>query len=961
MTKTANHHSLAGRLKCFISNIIRINRLREQSDAHEAQLEWLRTVAQASQPRLDALEGITNTDRDRIETLEATAREAQQLAASLQQRLDALEAIAASERLERLETSVTPAIQRVIAGEVHGQVRNFQKRLDQERLFNPLPVQRPRLAYLSPLPPERSGISDYSAELLPELARYYEIEVIVAQAEVADHWVQAYCPVRSVEWFEEHLDDYARVLYQFGNSPYHSHMFGLLRRHPGVVVLHDFFLSSVLAYEESTGAMPGAWTQALYHSHGYMAVRDSFGANGIEYARNTYPSNLEVLERARGVIVHSGHARELACHWYGEHAADDWRLVPHLRVPVGSVDRAGSRQALGIDENDFVVCSFGFIDPVKLSHRLLDAWLGSALKDDPRCRLVFVGANHPGEYGDRIAERIRNSGCQDRIRITGWADDAVYKQYLQAADAGVQLRGVSRGETSGSVLHCMNHGLPTIVNENGSMAELPPDAVWRIPEAFSDGELISALECLRTDDARRGQLGAAAKEFIRMHHDPAVCAKLYADAIEAAYHAPVHHMPSPRQLLVDVSTIARNDLQTGIERVVRAQLSALFDKPPAGLRVEPVYLSDEGGAWHYRYARAYTKKLLGIENAMLEDAVVEVSAGDVLYSPDFCPFAVVEAARSGLYADWRARGVEVNFLIHDVLPVLRPEFFPEHADQLHAQWLTTIAGQADRLLCISRAVANETRDWLRQHSRIDADRLDIAVLHHGANISASFPSTGMPDDANQVLADIAQTPSFLMVGTIEPRKGHLQALAAVERLWQDGRQVKLVIVGKEGWTALPDSQRRTIPHIVERLRHHPELGKRLLWLQDVSDEYLQKLYAACTCLLFASEGEGFGLPLIEASRHNLPIIVRDLPVFREVAQQHAYYFKGLEADELASAISVWLALHAEGRAPSSSGMPWRTWAENVAQLESILATRPHRHAGPVSAAFSTAPSDASLT
>lgn len=940
MNKNANNPSFISRLACFIANLLHINRLTHRVEISEERLAALEEATRITQQRLDALELLARTSQQRFEALEDVAR-------TSQQRLDALEAIAVAvrARIDTIETSVIPKMENALKEEIDFQLQNFRKRLDQEKVIQTAAAARPRLAFVSPLPPERSGISEYSAELLPELARYYNIEVIVAQGDVTDSWVNDFCPVRSVEWFRRHASDYSRVVYQFGNSPFHSHMFALLREHPGLVVLHDFYLSSVLAYEENSGAMPGVWTEALYHSHGYLAVQASFDANGMERAKETYPCNLDVLQHAHGMIVHSEHARQLARRWYGEHAADEWRVVPLLRAPTANLDRKAAREALGITENAFVLCSFGFIDPVKLTHRVLDAWLASRLRDAPDCRLVLVGANHPGEYGDRLVERIRNSGCQDRIRITGWSDDTVYKQYLQAADAGVQLRGLSRGETSAAVLQCMNYGLPTVVNANGSMAELPPDAVWCLPEEFSDAELISAIEAMWSNHAKRMELGRKAKEFIQAHHSPAVCAKGYAESIEAAYEpgnvAPTAAL-TPRQLLVDVSAIARNDLKTGIERVVRAQLSELLHHPPEGIRVEPVLLSDDGGEWHYRYARSYTCKMLGMPSARLSDAPAEVRQGDILYAPDFFPEGVIKAARSGLYANWKALGVSVNFLIHDLLPVLRPEFFPEQADKLHAEWLECIAGNADRLICISNAVADETRSWIGRHPSLAMRPPQIHVIHHGADITASAPSTGLPEDASQVLDRIGALPSFLMVGTVEPRKGHLQTLAAFEQLWREGEQVQLVIVGKEGWTALPDSQRRTIPEIVGRLHQHPELGMRLFWLDDATDEYLQKIYAACTCLIFASEGEGFGLPLIEAARHRLPIIARDIPVFREVAQQNAYYFDGLAGSELAAAIREWLRLSKEGKAPPSEGITSRTWTQNALELVAVLSGQEKR-------------------
>jgi len=175
-----------------------------------------------------------------------------------------------------------------------------------------------------------------------------------------------------------------------------------------------------------------------------------------------------------------------------------------------------------------------------------------------------------------------------------------------------------------------------------------------------------------------------------------------------------------------------------------------------------------------------------------------------------------------------------------------------------------------------------------------------------------------------------------MVGTIEPRKGYLQAIDAFSQLWAEGVEANLVIVGKEGWKGLPEMARRDIPATIERLRSHSELDRRLYFLEGISDEYLEKVYGASTCLIAASYGEGFGLPLVEAAQHELPIIARDIPVFREVAGEHAFYFEGLNANDLAASVREWLALHAEGRHPISAGMSWLSWKDSAAQLRSAL-------------------------
>jgi glycosyltransferase involved in cell wall biosynthesis len=123
---------------------------------------------------------------------------------------------------------------------------------------------------------------------------------------------------------------------------------------------------------------------------------------------------------------------------------------------------------------------------------------------------------------------------------------------------------------------------------------------------------------------------------------------------------------------------------------------------------------------------------------------------------------------------------------------------------------------------------------------------------------------------------------------------------------------------------------------IDGLRKHPRLGKQLFWLEGVSDEMLGDLYARSSCLLAASEGEGFGLPLIEAAQAKLPIIARDIPVFREVAGDHAFYFAGMAPDALAQAIVKWVELRRQNRHPWSEGIQWVTWAQSAERLKAII-------------------------
>lgn len=394
--------------------------------------------------------------------------------------------------------------------------------------------------------------------------------------------------------------------------------------------------------------------------------------------------------------------------------------------------------------------------------------------------------------------------------------------------------------------------------------------------------------------------------------------------------------PRPeRQLFVDVSTIVRHDDQTGVQRVIRSLLRELYRNPPAGQRIEPVYLTNEGGRWRYRYARFWVARLFNDPLAWPHDEPIAWSAGDSLLIVDLTGVFAIEAARDGLYQRLKADGVQLNLIVYDLLPMQMPEYVAP-IGFVFPDWLIALAGVVDGVICISQAVVEDMRTWLRAVMPHRLQDLRLEWFHLGSDLAASTPSRGLPIGFEANLRVIASGPCFLMVGTIEPRKGHLQVLDAFDRLWAKGSDAILLVIGRAGWRGLREEHRRNIPQIEARLRGHALLGRRLIWFDDASDELLERVYALKPCLIAASEGEGFGLPLIEAARHRLPIIARDMPVFREVAGQYAHYFSGLSSRALAKAIEEWLALNAAGKAPSSQHMPWLTWAESARTLVAIL-------------------------
>lgn len=941
--------------------------------------------------------------------------------------------------------------------------------------------ERPKLAMVSPLPPQRSGISDYTQLLLPELAAYYRLELICPEQPDSECTAHGY-PWRTPKYFLEHIDQYDRIVYQFGNSAFHSHMFALLEKHPGVVVLHDFYLSGVIAHQDYTGAAPGSWTKALYHSHGYPAVQARHQQQDPAPTIWEYPCSLEVVQHALAIISHAPFSARLAKRWYGYQAEHDWSVIPLVRPSVepDKNQRAQARQLLGIDQQARVVCSFGFIGSTKLNHALLDAWcaLPEALRRSNR--LIFVGENDPGAYGQSLQAKINTEQLNDQVMITGWVSSTTYKQYLQAANIGVQLRTLSRGETSAAVLDCMSYGLATLVNSNGSMADLSDDVVCKIPDNFSLSSLTNKLAILLNDTEFGNRLGQNAARQILKQHTPVVCAKAYYQAIEATYNSPKQAMhrllqtlktralthpiepatlcqlsaaidrsfPSdihPRQLLldislaepgqlmykvmqcwlthppegfrvepvclneegilmyarhkalaqihcpnellinepvafnqgdiwlglelpeqhhdqlqsdyhqmrqqgvhlgitntgkipgetdqqlthlqrlfeptqasdqqtiwVDISELAKKDAGTGIQRVVRSLLDAWENQAPSKGDIQLVVanLNEEG----YQHATQFALKQSGWPTDLLPNLAMSPEKNDIFLGLDLHPLIVARQAKT--YREWRTAGVFTAFVVYDLLCIEHPEWFLPGAQKMYQSWLNTIA-EADQLLCISQDVAKRLEQQLQNTKAPQIDWFQLGCDFTQLQNSTLAAKT-LPEDSTY----------FLMVGTLEPRKGHAQALDAFEQLWQGEKPVSLIIVGKAGWLC---------EALEERITNHPQYNKRLYWFKDADDSQLATLYHQSHCLLAASFGEGFGLPLIEAAQMGLPLLVRDLSVFKEVAGTAATYFTADNGMELAATINQWINSRAKNRHLKQC-IKHTSWQESADNLMEKLAT-----------------------
>jgi glycosyltransferase involved in cell wall biosynthesis len=718
----------------------------------------------------------------------------------------------------------------------------------------------------------------------------------------------------------------------------------------------------------SVGALHGAqpFTAVLHYDLIPMLMPQHYLTQSS--MRAYYERQVASLMRADLLLAISEHSRQ--------------EVITALDIPPGKVctilsaadpmfapvtARHGSVQpyaaARGISR-PMVLCAPGGFDPRKNIERLIQAYalLPTPVRNAHQLVIASRLADGQRRHLQSVAEA---AGLRaDELVLTGYVGDEDLLDLYRSARLFVFP---SLHEGFGlPLLEAMCCGAPVIGANTSSIPEVigRDDALF---DPHSSEAIASLMGALLTDSSRLAELRAHCLERAAMfswsrtadlaiaaiesavrpaaplpvapvsanHPAPGLSQQLcgalaavdapstHADWLQAARAIAFHHPPQGRrQLLVDVTEIARTDARTGIQRVVRALLLQLLQRPPSDHVVVPVRFDGRG----YRAACAFAHAMLEqagmtdvAANWQQPDAAVDLHQDDVYFSLDLSP--MTDAMRAS-HLRMHALGLRCCFVVYDILPIRHPHWWPAGGSESHRRWLESIVPIAYRLACISQAVADDVEAWIAELPGRGARGITRS-FHLGAEIASSNPSRGLAHDAPEVLDTISSAPSFLMVGTLEPRKGHAQVLDAMELLWAQGHVVNLVIVGKQGWL---------VDRLVQRLRHHLNARQRLFWLEGISDEYLDLVYAKCSCLIAASEGEGFGLPLIEAARHGIPIIARDIPVFREVAGDHALYFSGPSAHDVLDAIKRWRTLQPLGLAPASSGMPRIDWEESARQL-----------------------------
>ena len=389
-----------------------------------------------------------------------------------------------------------------------------------------------RIDLVSPLPPVRSGIADYSADLLPHLTRLCDVRLI----RLPDQKLAPEIAGSHEVGDGEDLGGGGRLpFFQMGNNRYHTAVFDLAcasarRGSPGVVTLHDVVLHHFLIERTLQADDFDAYREAMAEEHGWIgeaaALPRRWPGGWADAALFALPAHRRLLTSQRGVLVHS----EWAADWLREEIPGiAVRAVP-MGVPPGKVPDPASglefRRRHALPEDAPLLGSFGFQTPIKRTDVVIRTL---ARPEVAGVHLVVGGEPSPT---CRLEETAREAGVADRVHFLGFLPFDEFESAIAATDVCLNLRYPTAGETSASLLRILAVGKPTVVSDYAQSVDLPDEVTVKVPLGEEEEEVLAArLAELLGDSGRLREMGEAARRHVIERHHPARAAAATAEAL----------------------------------------------------------------------------------------------------------------------------------------------------------------------------------------------------------------------------------------------------------------------------------------------------------------------------------------------------------------------------------------------------------------------------------------------
>lgn len=387
-----------------------------------------------------------------------------------------------------------------------------------------------KLAFFTPLNPQKSGIADYSEELLPYLAKDAEIDLYVEQdvtptnPTITENF--AWYPFTQFECNQQQ-HPYDLCLYQMGNNmDCHRYMDAFIQKYPGVVTLHDYVLHHFYAamfaeenrYDEYAAAM-----QKYYGDLGGRIAAKFKQEIRSDYVYYQLPFYQCVVNPSLGTIVHSAYVKNKLLQYDPSYQVE---LIPMGIIPpeLEHFNRTVLREKFQLPQDRFIVSSLGFIIAGKRLRELLQAF-AAFVRDVPDALCLLVGQESPDFP---IRELVQKLNLKNNVIITGYVPYQSYLEYIALSDVCVNLRYPTVRASSANILKIMAFAKPVLVSDVCELLDIPDNCCMKIPLNEAEEEkILKALHTLYQEPEQRNILGTQARNFVVEQHSMQQAADKY--------------------------------------------------------------------------------------------------------------------------------------------------------------------------------------------------------------------------------------------------------------------------------------------------------------------------------------------------------------------------------------------------------------------------------------------------
>lgn len=382
-----------------------------------------------------------------------------------------------------------------------------------------------RIAFFTPLNPVKSGISDYSEDLLRNLKNRFEIDIFIDTNYSPDNpnIVRSF-DIYQHTFFELKKDQYDLVIYQVGNSKYNSYMYEYLIKYPGVVVLHDailpYFFESLCIDEERHILDYTKYLDYVFNNHGYGRYLQSLEDYKHKKPRDHYDFSLNFLKKIVDssclTIVHNEFTKKII----EKNASFSNIHKIHMGFPISHSEE--EKDAIKSDfhlSNLVVISAFGRITSTKRIDVLLLSLAKIIREHDIKNVLLYLVGSVESDMKKEIQRLLRQNQLHDYVRITGYIPSDEFKRYYAITDICVNLRYPTSGETSATLINALANGLPVITSDIAQYREYPDDCVWKVDVNPDEIEELTAflLELIRNEELRK-KMAENSLKYSRENH-----------------------------------------------------------------------------------------------------------------------------------------------------------------------------------------------------------------------------------------------------------------------------------------------------------------------------------------------------------------------------------------------------------------------------------------------------------